>query len=172
MAYLRCTKKLLKQVGLDGAVQAREDKSTESPEDWYAYLKWLEGRKCVLFTNVGTLYPFIVLDVRKAQLQNLPELFLAEYERNLEHLGATRNQISRELSHARDLAIGRSQNQKVLGSMNDYAFQADVYVDALGGIAKADAVLVSERLGKAPMSGIDYSCGINELRKKLEVNAN
>lgn len=168
MAYLRCTKKLLKQMGLDGAVQAREDTSTETVDDWYAYLKWLEGRKCVLFTNVGTLYPFIVLDARKAQLKKLPELFLAEYQRNLEYLGATRDQIARELSITHDLAIGKSQNQRILGSMNDYAFQADVFVDALGGIRKADSLLVSERLGQAPMSVIGYSCGISELRKKLE----
>ncbi len=172
MAHLRCTKKLLKQIGLDGAVQAREDKSIETADDWYAYLKWLEGRKCVLFTNVGTLYPFIVLDARKAQLEKLPELFLAEYERNLEYLGATQDQIACELSVMRDLAIGRSQNQNILGALNDYAFQAEVFVDAHGGIRKADALLVSERLGQAPMSVIGYSCGIRELRKKLEGHAN
>ena len=171
MAYLRCTKKLLKQIGLDGAVQAREDTSIETDDDWYAYLKWLQGRKCVLFTNVSTLYPFIVLDARKAQLERLPELFQAEYERNLQYLGATREQIDCELSLIGDLNIGRSQNQRILGSMNDYAFQADVYVDALGGIKKADALLVSERLGQAPMSVIGYSCGISELRKKLETYA-
>lgn len=168
MAYLRCTKKLLKQMGLDAAVQAREDASTETDDDWYAYLIWLEGRKCVLFTNAGTLYPFMVLDARKAQLQELPVLFLAEYERNLVHLGATRRQITRELSALKGLEIGKTQNPKILGSMNDYAFQADVSVDASGGIRKADPLLVSERLGEAPMSVIGYSSGIKELRNRLE----
>jgi hypothetical protein len=168
MAYLRCTKKLLKQIGLDAAVQAREDASTESDDDWYAYLKWLEGRKCVLFTNVGTLYPFMVLDTRKAQLRELVALFRKEYERNLAHLGATRRQIGRELSQLSNLEIGKTQNPKILGSMNDYAFQADVYVDASGGIEKADPLLVSKRLAEAPMSVIGYSSGITELRKKLE----
>ena len=168
MAYLRCTKKLLQQIGLDAAVQAREDVSVETDHDWYAYLKWLEGRKCVLFTSVGTLYPFMVLDARKAQLRDLPELFLAEYEQNLVHLGATRTQIAHELSVMRDVKIGKSQNQKILGSMNDYAFQAEVYVNASGGVKQADALLVSERLGEAPMSVIGYSSGIRELRKKIE----
>ena len=59
MAYLRCTKKLLKQIGLDAAVRAREDGSMETDDDWYAYLKWLEGRKCVLFTNVGTFRVYV-----------------------------------------------------------------------------------------------------------------
>jgi len=45
VAYLRCTKKLLKQIGLDAAVQPREDASIETDDDRYAYLKWLEGRK-------------------------------------------------------------------------------------------------------------------------------
>jgi hypothetical protein len=171
VAYLRCTKKLLKQIGLDAAVQAREDASAETDDDWYAYLKWLEGRKCVLFTNVGTLYPFMVLDARKAQLRELPALFLAEYERNLLHLGATRRQIARELSVTRDLKIGKSRNPSILGSMNDYAFQAEVTVDALGGMKEADALLVSERLGEAPMGVIGYSSGIRELQKKLEAHA-
>ena len=171
MAYLRCTKKLLKQIGLDAAVRAREDTSIETDDDWYAYLKWLDGRKCVLFTNVGTLFPLIVLDARKAQLRELPALFLAEYERNLVNLGATRRQIDRELSVTRDLKIGKSRNQSILGSMNDYAFQADVYVDALGGVKEADALLVSARLGEAPMGVIGYSSGIRELRKKMEAHA-
>ena len=171
MAYLRCTKKLLKLIGLDAAVQAREDTSSETNDDWYVYLKWLQGRKCVLFTNVGTLYPFVVLDARKAQLLELPNLFREEYQRNLVHLGATKRQIARELSATEDLKIGRTQNPKILGSMNDYAFQADVCVDALGGIKKADALLVSERLGEAPMSVIGYSSGIRELRKRLKARA-
>ncbi len=171
MAYLRCTKKLLKQIGLDAAVRAREDASAETDDDWYAYLKWLEGRKCVLFTNVGTLYPFMVLDARKAQLRELSALFLAEYERNLLHLGATRRQIARELSVTRDLKIGKSRNPSILGSMNDYAFHAEVTVDALGGMKEADALLVSERLGEAPMGMIGYSSGIRELQKKLEAHA-
>lgn len=170
MVYLRCTKKLLKQIGLDAAVQAREDTSTETDDDWYAYFIWLERRKCVLFTNVGTLYPFMVLDARKAQLQELPVLFLAEYERNLVHLGATRRQISCEMSGLNDLEIGKTQNPKILGSMNDYAFQADVFVGASGGIKEADPLLVSERLGKAPMSVIGYSRGIKELRNRLEAH--
>jgi hypothetical protein len=171
VAYLRCTKKLLKQIGLDAAVQAREDASTETDDDWYAYLIWLEGRKCVLFTNIGTLYPFMVLDARKAQLRELPALFLAEYERNLVHLGANTRQIARELSRLSDLEIGKTQNPRVLGSMNDYAFQADVFVYASGGIKNADPLLVSERLGKAPMSVIGYSSGIKELRNRLEARA-
>ena len=171
MARLRCTKKLLKQIGLDAAVQAREDASVETDDDWYAYLIWVQGRKCVLFTNVGTLYPFVVLDARKAQLRELPALFLAEYERNLVHLGATRRQIARELSRLEDFEIGKTRNSRILGSMNDYAFQADVYIDALGGIKKADALLVSERLGQAPMSVIDYSSGIKELNNRLEAYA-
>ncbi len=171
MAYLRCTKKLLKQIGLDAAVRAREDGSMETDDDWYAYLTWLEGRKCVLFTNVGTLYPFMVLDARKAQLRELPKLFLAEYEQNLNHLGATTSQIAHELSVMRDVKIGKSRNQKILGSMNDYAFQAEVCVDASGGVKQADRLLVSERLGEAPMGVIGYSSGIRELRKKLEAHA-
>lgn len=168
MARLRCTKKLLKQMGLDAAVQAREDTSSESGDDWYAYLIWVEGRKCVLFTNVGTLYPFIVLDARKSQLVELPTLFLVEYERNLLHLGATRRQVERELSAIGDLEIGRTRDPRILGSMNDYAFQADVCIGMFGGMRKADALQVSERLGEAPMSVIGYSSGIRELRSKLE----
>ena len=113
----------------------------------------------------------MVLDARKAQLRELPELFLAEYEQNLVHLGATTTQIAHELSVMRDVKIGKSQNQNILGSMNDYAFQAEVYVDASGGVKQADALLVSERIGEAPMSVIGYSSGIRELQKRLEAHA-
>ena len=162
---------MLKQMGLDAAVSAREDTSAETDEDWYAYFKWIEGRKCVLFANVGTLYPFIVLDVRKSQLRELPKLLREEYERNLAHLGATSSQISQELLDLENLTIGKSVSQSTLGSMNDYSHQADVYIEAWGGVKEADSLRVSERLGEAPMSVIEYSSGIKELRKKLQTHA-
>ncbi len=154
-------------MGSEAAREARSDTSVESPEDWYAHLMWIERRKCLLFTNVGTLFPFIMLGVRKSQLVALRQTFRAEYERNLIQAGATPSQAARELSHSSRLQIGKSGNRRVLGSMTDYAHLARGYVERLSAIGPAESLLVSGRLAEAPMSVIAYSTGIDQLREKL-----
>lgn len=167
MPYLRCTVRLLKQMDPEAAREARSDTSDESPEDWYANLVWIEGRKCVLFTHVGTLFPFIVLDVRRPQIRTLSQTFRSEYERNLMHAGATPHQIAQELFRQEHLRIGKSQNKRVLGSMTDYGLMAKSDVEWFGGLRSVESLTISARLADTLMSAIGYSSGICELRTRL-----
>ena len=62
---LRCTKKVLdviKPAGLAG--------DAPGPEDWYANLLWLDGRKCLLLTHAATLFTIFEPDVRAAGLRD------------------------------------------------------------------------------------------------------
>lgn len=55
--------------------------------------------------------------------------------------------------------------------MNDYAYQAEVDVEMFGGVAVAESMVANERMAEAPMSAIDYSSGIRELKKRLATYA-
>jgi hypothetical protein len=94
---IRCTNKLLKFLGNEAREWALQDTSEESPADWYANLFWIERRKCILFTNVGTLFPLITLDVRKDSVRDFGRFFRNEYERILEYIDIERSNISAEL---------------------------------------------------------------------------
>ena len=167
MTYLRCTQKLLKLLGREALAASRTDTSSESSDDWYANLIWIQRRKCLLFTNVGTLFPLLVFDVKKAQVSDLASLFREQYMNYLPAIGVSAQIIATEIGSLESLQIGRSRNRRVLGSMNDYAWMAQLYVEQHGGVYAADPVIVSSRVGESPMSAIEYSSGCQELLRKL-----
>jgi len=61
---LRCTTRLLELLG---------DPVTEhwpaSPDDWHANIFWVERRKCLLVSHVGTLFSLFAPAVRAADLR-------------------------------------------------------------------------------------------------------
>ena len=165
MPTLRCTQKLLKAGGL----QLTDSHSTESDSslDWYVNLLWIERKKCLLFSGATTLYAFLVPDVKKAHIQKLDIVFRDEFAENLQYEGYDETLIAQTLSKYSDLAIGRATDRKVLGSMNDYAFQFKFLIERAGGLEQSDILLFNHQVSDSPMSAIGYSDGLRELRKQM-----
>ncbi len=164
MTAIRCTRKLLGQMGGDANRAAQAEAVAESPLDWYANLLWINRRKCVLFTNVGTLFGFLVPAVRKPQLRGLPELFREHLRENLEHRGFEAAAVRTALRLYGEPTIQRATNRSVLGSMNDYAWQLELAIETDGLRA---ILAINQRVSDSPMSAIGYSSGNREMRKAL-----
>jgi len=72
----------------------------------------------------------------------------------LESLDVPREAVAREIAAMEPVAFGRATNRRVLGSMNDLAFQASVQ------LARGDDLLtISRRLADTPMSAIGTKRG-------------
>ena len=167
MPHLRCTHKLLKLLGKEATKIAREDVSYESDLDWYVNLFYVEGRKCLIFTNVGTLASFVVLDIRKKDVEDLPSLFRGRYRDFLGSLQATAAQIDKELASFQNLEIGKSRNRSVLGCMTEFVHQAGWDVRLAGGLKHADPLAISADFMETPMRGPNYIHAIDELSKRM-----
>ena len=67
----------------------------------------------------------------------------------LASLGVSREAVAREIAAMESVTFGRATNRRVLGSMNELAFQASVH------LARGDDLLtISRRLADTPMSAI------------------
>ena len=163
MINLRCTGKLLKVLGRDYTARAKSNSLPETPADWYANLLWLDGRKCALFTQVGTLFPVFALDVGVAELREPGGLLRAGLRSVLERIGAPADAVERVLTPLESCELAPSSNRRVLGSMNDYAFQAEFLVDREGGVRATDASALSLRVAYSPMSAIGYRSSLAAL---------
>lgn len=75
---LRCTKKLLDMICPEQLASPEPD-----PEDWYANLLVLDGRKCLLLTHAESLFTIFEPDVRAAQLRATHQLVAELIEREL-----------------------------------------------------------------------------------------
>jgi hypothetical protein len=73
----------------------------------------------------------------------------------LETLCVPHAAIVREIAAMDPVAFGRATNRRILGSMNDFAFQASVYLAR----DTHDLLVISQRLARTPMSAIGRKPG-------------
>src|SRR4051812_33902455 len=120
MVTVRCTQKLLRRL----PVTTDPTASTALLGDWYANMLFSRPQQLVLCVSERALLP-IVLPAK--QLQSLvPRLALAVGEVLLQ-LGVNPTLVQTEQNEMRSFAYGRTQNRRVLGSLNDFIFMLAHY---------------------------------------------
>jgi len=152
-----CTRKLLEEIGR--RPEALPDAVGDESSIWTANLIFIERRKCLLLTHHATLFTVFVPDLRRAQLRELEPLVSESLVEALAlEGGAARSRIS-----SSGIGLRRSRTRRVLGSMNDLAFQARVIIEAGGGLAVYDHEDLARRLNRIPMGALKYRFAIDGL---------
>lgn len=121
MVTIRCTQKLLRRLDLSEKPTA----PTTVLGDWYANILFSRPHQLVLCVSERSLLP-VVLPAKETQTL-APRLALAAGHA-LQRLGVAQSLIERELIEMRSFAYGRTQNRRVLGSLNDLMFQLSWYI--------------------------------------------
>jgi hypothetical protein len=164
VAIIRCTAKLLKELG---ANQLTETGQSLSLWDWHANLLRIERKKWVLFTNDQTLYSFFVRFVKRPLPPDFVKMFRLGLFKNLMSEGFAEPLVDHALRDHRNVVIAKTTSRSVLGSMNDLAFQLKCLIETTGGLARADLSEVNREMNRIPMSAIKYHVSIDELRRRL-----
>lgn len=167
MPLIRCTVKLLKEIGVKNTDLINDASISQPLGDWYANLLWINRRKCILFTNEGTLYSFMVYGVMKSDLKNFGQLFLLYFRQNLEYEGFGSEVIEKALKEYDQIGLGRTENRSVLGSMNDYAYQYEFHLREYGNILNLEMLRINHEMNRTPMGAIGYAYGIDKLKVLL-----
>ena len=164
MAFIRCTAKLLKELGI---------KPTNAPDqppslcDWHANLLWLNRKKYVLFTNDQTLYSLLMYWTRTPRSADFLERFKLGLFKSLMSEGLIEAQIEYLLSKHSQITVTKTNSRSVLGSMNDLNFQIKSMIRVSGGLTDADLSEINRHLNRIPMGAIKYKVGIDELKQRL-----
>ncbi len=167
MQLIRCTQKLLKELAVP-PVAIDNPPGTLGP--WHANLLRIQRRKCVLFTNDSTLYSLFVPGLRKADFEQLPQVFGQSLFRALRLEDFSQQQIEVVLDEIEDLHFAKTNSRSVLGSMNDLAHQLTWIIDSMGGLDECSVDEVNHEINREPMSAIDpHVYSIYALRNKLDV---
>lgn len=144
MLTVRCTAKLLRR--LKAVPPAQLVASTAALGDWHANLLHVGTRQIVLFANDGSLLPVVV---PAAPASTLMERFRTAAGELLELLEVSQDRIALEVAHMAEVQVSRTASRQVLGSMTDFAFMLEAYLD--GG---DDLMRASLRLAGAPCGPI------------------
>jgi hypothetical protein len=152
MQLIRCTQKLLKELKI---------KPTEKSP------KFVDRRKCVLFTNDQSLYSFFVPGLKKPEFVHFDEVFRQNLFKCLLNERFSQDQIEKVLAEYRKIKFAKTKNRSVLGSMNDLAFQVKYRIEASGGLNYFEPIALNQSLNRIPLKAMDYQYSIDALRAKL-----
>lgn len=164
MATLRCTKKLLSELGRK---PSDETQYADEFGCWHANLLRIDRRKCVLFTHDKTLYTFFVPGLTKPHFQKFHEVFRQNLFKRLITENLSQNHIEIILDDIREIEISKTNNRSVLGSMNDLTFQLKCQIADEGGLSGTDISKLNHDLNRIPMSAIKEIYSIYELQNSL-----
>src|SRR5690349_16485125 len=121
MVVLRCTRKLLAR--LKQADNLAGVESTTRLGDWYGNILQLGRRQHMLFISERSRLP-VVMPIREGK--RLVSVFPDAVCEVLAHVGVLAEDMADERSRMSEIAFGRTRNRSLLGTMNDYAFLAQV----------------------------------------------
>ena len=141
MTVIRCTKKLLKEIGAP-PTEIKEFYAGGPLGSWHANIFRIERRKAILFTD---------------------ELFRDNFFRSLKMMPIDPNKFGEAMDETHEIIIGRSNNRSVLGSMNEHIATTIFQVQYDGGYHHIDIADINRRLNHTPMSAIGYACAVDKI---------
>jgi hypothetical protein len=144
MFTIRCTQKLLRRLEHTEEVTA----PSTVLGDWYANVLYCRPHQLVLCVSERSLLP-VVLAAKQAY--TLGPRLTAAVGHVLRKLGVASALIEREQAEMRAFAYGRTQNRRVLGSLNELMFQLSWY---LHDSPDRDLVEHSLQLARTPCGAI------------------
>lgn len=164
---LRCTKKLLKEIGVTN-LDLVEDESILG--EWYANLFFIQHKKCIIFTNARTLFTFISFDVKRKEIRNnLDKLFCIGLGKALLEEDFDGALIQRLINECSKLQFAKTEDRSILGIMVDHVKNTKWMVMRYGGLKKANYSRIIKQLNRTPFLTEEFTYSIEELRKVLGI---
>ena len=169
MRIIHCTQKLLKELDVPIIVPDKTHSDSQGPGNWYANLIKIDRKKCLLFTNEKTLYSFLIPHIKKATLKNIVNEFMITLNFNLQYEGFSLEVISKVMEDYEKIGFAKTASRKVLGSMNELAFQYEVLIMGKEGLGNVKILELNHTINRTIMGAIKYKYPIEALKKVLEL---
>lgn len=126
MTHLRCSAQLLRRIGPVTTEQMHADSPPGRLGDWYARIVATRPRHLVLCTNERTLLSVVVPLVPR---DGLVDRFVAAAQHRIGQIDAPAAARMQERAALADVQIGRCTNRSVIGTMNQFAFAVELWLD-------------------------------------------
>lgn len=171
MQLIRCTAKLLREMGLKPEDLCQDVPKFSYLGQWHANLIYIDRRKTLLFVNDRTLFNFIIPDVTRQQVREFPEHFRTMLSCVLAAEDIPENVRMRILTEYEEVDVAKSSDRSVLGSSNDIAFHYKYRTLRAGGARSPRIPQIIRELNRMPLQAIKYKFPIDELTHLYKHNA-
>lgn len=172
MMTIRCTAKVLKELKIASSQVSAQPEAVGALDEWYVNLFRLNRRKCLIFTNAGTLFSFVVTGISRKDIQSLPELFRKELSKALFYEEFTAGQIQEIMKRSDKIAIAKTCSRSVLASMNQILFEYEHTVYRHQYFEDRELIEVNREMNRSLRGAIgegrnDYGVPIEQFKKNL-----
>ncbi|MCG2711578.1 MAG: hypothetical protein L6416_04560 [Candidatus Omnitrophica bacterium] len=166
---IRCTAKLLKEMGITKNDLVEKTSSESALDEWYAHLFFLARRKCVLFAHAKTYYGFVAYDVKREDIRKLDEVFRKNFGYRLYEDGFSPEAIKKANTVSDTVVYSRTIDRHVLSTMNQMIYEFGACLDRHGFITSQTLKKSSDFLPRTPhKQGRDYIIPLEEMWPLLE----
>ncbi|MBA3918339.1 MAG: hypothetical protein C0516_07115 [Gemmatimonas sp.] len=166
MLILRCTKPLLAKLAKHiPSASGESTASTTRLGDWYAKHLNIGRHRLILSTNEET---FLSVVVPAKDMPALPARINEAVGHVLRFIGVPELTVENELREMHEVRVGPTASRRVLGYMNDHAYQVEAMVDYGGGTF--DLANLAERLSTVPCGTMDFKSPARLARELLGVH--
>jgi hypothetical protein len=162
MPVIRCTSKLL--ANIDDPPVAAAAVASSAIGDWYSHIFTVERRKAILFINEPTLFVCLAIGVTKLDYRRIIPFFLDLLKRTLHQEGFDKDEAAWVLDQHKILAVGRTHDRSVLGSLNNRITDAKCIIEYKDGLDHCDMLALTHLLNETPMGPIGYSNGLEQMK--------
>ena len=114
MQLIRCTAKLLKEMGIRPKDLRQVKPKFSFLGQWHANLIYINRRKTLLFVNDRTLFNFVVPDVTRSQIRDLPDEFRLTLSCVLAEEAIPEDIRDRILAEYEEIGFAKSSNRMPL----------------------------------------------------------
>lgn len=168
MSLIRCTAKLLKEMGLSRTQLAPAEPVSPRLGPWHANLIYIDRRKCVLFVNDKTLFNFVVPDLKRAQIRDLAAEFRLWLSCVIRDEGLDEATVSRILSEYETVTYDKTNNRSVLSSMNELAWHYQYAILEAGGVHSPRVPAIIRASNRTPLKAIGYGYPVEKLKEDVK----
>lgn len=167
MVQLKCTQKVLRELGLKTVAGKVGHESNTRLGNWYVNLFAVDRRKVFLFMNERTLLSFVIFGIKKSNVQHMPEVFMRGLTQLLMLEEFRQVEIERALAGYETLEIGRTDSRRLLGNMNDLMALYRHHILWEGGFRSCDLNAIFKRMNRAPQRNLGWVFSIDMARELL-----
>ncbi len=166
MLQMRCTGKVLKELGKKPKQLSEIKEPNSTLGHWYVNISTIDRRKVFLFVNERTLLSFIIFGINKSNVQKTHKTFLSGLDQLLTLEGIDPKIIDKVINEYANIEYTKTDSKSVLGSMTDlmWLYKDHIYSD--GGLKYCDVGKVIFQLNRMPQRNIDGGYSI-ELVKEI-----
>jgi len=161
---IRCTMKLMKEMGLNPKSPTVDTGTSTILGDWHANLFYLDRKKNVIFCNDKALYTVIAFQVNREQIRGLGKLLRRELGKTLLEDGVDDALIQKLVEEVKDVSFSPTNNRKVIGTMVDHVKCMWSYIDnPETGWSEENLINTVKLLNRTPMLAPAYVYAVDLL---------